>query len=65
VNQIFKNINAETGRLSTMGPVQLKRQQVANNSSCPMFGDDANPSMQYKDGFNRFWQLFGCPEIPE
>jgi hypothetical protein len=27
-----------------------------------MFDDDANPSEQFKDGFNRFWQLFECPE---
>jgi hypothetical protein len=27
-----------------------------------MSDDDANPSEQFKDGFNRFWQLFECPE---
>jgi hypothetical protein len=31
-------------------------------SSCPISDDDANPSEHFKDCFNRFWQLFECPE---
>jgi hypothetical protein len=27
-----------------------------------MSDEDANPSEQFKNGFNRFWQLFECPE---
>ena len=27
-----------------------------------MYDDDAYPSEQFKNGFNRFWQLFECPE---
>jgi hypothetical protein len=27
-----------------------------------MWIDDANPSEQFKDGFNRFLQLFECPK---
>jgi hypothetical protein len=27
-----------------------------------MSDNDANPSEQIKDGFNRFWQLFKCFE---
>jgi hypothetical protein len=27
-----------------------------------MSDEDASPSEQFKNGFNRFWQLFECPE---
>jgi hypothetical protein len=54
VDQRFFKKKAGTDRVFAMGPAHLKKQQIL----CQMSDDDADPSKQFKDGFNGVWQLF-------